>query len=60
MTGSSVAHGDLQDVLRRLAEVEPSELPVLSVYLDIRPQATGNSPGRRAGLTILRDRLREI
>jgi hypothetical protein len=60
MSDSPVAHADLPAVLRRLAEIEPANLPVLSVYLDVRPQATGNSPGRRAGLTILRDRLREI
>jgi peptide subunit release factor 1 (eRF1) len=60
MTDASVPHGDLKDILRRLAEFEPAGLPVLSIYLDIRPQATGNSPGRRAGLTVLRDRLREI
>jgi peptide subunit release factor 1 (eRF1) len=48
------------DLLRRLAEFEPTGLPVLSVYLDMRPQATGESPGRRTSLTILRDRLSKI
>lgn len=50
----------LQRVLRRLAEVETTDVPVLSIYLDMRPQATGQTPGRRAGLVVLRDRLREI
>jgi len=50
----------MRDLLRRLAEVEPTDLPVLSVYLDMRPQATGESPGRRTSLTILRDRLSKI
>jgi peptide chain release factor subunit 1 len=50
----------MRDLLRRLAEFEPTDLPVLSVYLDMRPQATGESPGRRTSLTILRDRLSEI
>jgi peptide subunit release factor 1 (eRF1) len=50
----------MRDLLRRLAEFEPTALPVLSVYLDMRPQATGEDPGRRASLTILRDRLRAI
>jgi len=50
----------LSDTLRRLAEVDAGDLPVLSIYLDMRPQATGQSPGRRAGLVVLRDRLREI
>jgi peptide chain release factor subunit 1 len=48
------------ELLRRLADRTPTHLPVLSVYLDMRPQATGQSPGRRASLTIMRDRLREI
>lgn len=50
----------MRDLLRRLAEFEPTDLPVLSVYLDMRPQATGESPGRRTSLTILRDRLSKI
>jgi len=54
----SSAH--LQDVIRRLAEVDAAGLPVLSIYLDMRAHATGQSPGRRASLTVLRDRFREI
>lgn len=50
----------MRDLLRRLAERAPTDLPVLSVYLDMRPQATGESPGRRASMTILRDRLSAI
>lgn len=50
----------MRDLVRRLAEMEPTDLPVLSIYLDMRPQATGQSPGRRASLTVLRDRFREI
>jgi len=60
MTGSVIRGADLSATLRRLAEHEPSDLPVLSIYLDMRPQATGENPGRRAALTILRDRFREI
>jgi Bacterial archaeo-eukaryotic release factor family 10/eRF1 domain 3 len=51
---------DPQAVLRRLADIEAPDSPVLSIYLDMRPQATGNSPGRRASLTVLRDRLSDI
>jgi hypothetical protein len=51
---------DVRRALRALAELEPGELPVLSVYLDMRPHATGESPGLRAGTVILRNRLREI
>jgi peptide chain release factor subunit 1 len=40
--------------------LEPTELPVLSVYLDMRPHATGENPAQRAGMVILEDRLREI
>jgi ribosomal protein L30E len=50
----------IRETLRALAEREPTELPVLSIYLDMRQQVTGESPGRRASLTVLRDRLREI
>ncbi len=49
------------EMLRRLAEFEPSsDMPVLSVYLDMRPHANGENPGRRMGETVLRDRLKEI
>jgi len=50
----------MTDLLRRLAEAEPTDLPVLSIYLDMRPQASGESPGRRISLTILRDRFSKI
>jgi peptide chain release factor subunit 1 len=45
---------------RALAELEPGELPVLSIYLDMRPHATGENPAVRARIVILRNRLREI
>jgi hypothetical protein len=51
---------DVRRALRELAEVQRGELPVLSVYLDMRPHATGNSPAVRAGTVILKNRLREI
>lgn len=47
-------------MLRRLAEVEAGGLPVLSVYLDLRPRATAENPGLRSGMVVLKDRLREI
>ena len=34
---------DVRQALRALAELEPRELPVLSVYLDMRPHATGRT-----------------
>jgi hypothetical protein len=51
---------DVRRALRMLAELEPGALPVLSIYLDMRPHATGESPARRAGIVMLQDRLREI
>jgi hypothetical protein len=43
-----------------LVTFEPTDLPVLSVYLDMRPQATGENPALRPGLVLLKDRLNEI
>ena len=51
---------DMQVLLRRLAELEPGDLPVLSVYLDMRLHATGENPATRSGLVVLKDRLGEI
>jgi peptide chain release factor subunit 1 len=49
-----------EDLMRKLAEFGSSEMPVLSVYLDVRPQATGENPGIRSGEIVLKDRLNEI
>jgi peptide subunit release factor 1 (eRF1) len=49
-----------EDLLRRLAEFEGGDAGILSLYLDMRPQQTGESPGQRDALIIMRDRLREI
>lgn len=49
-----------EDLMRKLAEFEATDMPVLSVYLDMRPQATGESPGVRSGDIVLKDRLHEI
>lgn len=50
----------MREALCFLAPREPSEMPVLSVYLDMRPQATGENPSVRSGQIVLKDRLREI
>ena len=50
----------LREVMRRTAEVESADAPVLSVYLDLRPEAQGEDPGRRNELVVVRDRLREV
>jgi peptide chain release factor subunit 1 len=50
----------LRSLMRRLAEVESPDAPVLSVYLDLRPEAHGEDPGRRLELVVLRDRLGDI
>lgn len=49
-----------EELIKKLAEFEPTEMPVLSVYLDMRPQETGGNPGVRSGEIILKDRLHEI
>lgn len=50
-----------EDILQRLAALAPAEdVLVLSIYLDMRPQESGERPGQRASLTQLKDRLREI
>jgi hypothetical protein len=46
-------------LLRRLAEQEATELPVLNVALDLRPEATGDRPALGEAKVRLRDRLRE-
>lgn len=48
----------MRDLLRRLAEQEPVDVPVLSIYLDMRPE--GDRPALRASQLMLMDRLREI
>jgi peptide chain release factor subunit 1 len=50
----------LRAVMRRAAAVESAKAPVLSLYLDLRPEAHGEDPARRRELVVLRDRLREI
>ena len=50
----------IREVLRRAAEVESPEAPVLTVYADLRPEAHGDDPGRRNELVVVRDRLREV
>ncbi len=49
-----------EDLIRKLVEFVPTEMPVLSIYLDMRPQATGGNPGIRSGEIVLKDRLHDI
>lgn len=49
----------LTGTLRALAKLE-TDVPVLSAYLDLRPQATGETPVVRAGQIVLRARAREL
>ena len=55
----SATPADLRQALRRIADWTPSELPVISAYLDLRPQAGANDPRMRSGQIVLRDRLRD-
>lgn len=48
----------VRDLLRRLAQFDPGDALVLSVYLDMRPH--GNSPALRPSRIMLTDRLRQI
>ncbi|HEX5479099.1 MAG TPA: Vms1/Ankzf1 family peptidyl-tRNA hydrolase [Dehalococcoidia bacterium] len=50
----------MNELLRRLADIPPGDLPFLSIYLDVRPEVPGERPGRRAGLVVFEDRMREI
>lgn len=50
----------MDTLLRRLADMEPRDPPVLSIYLDMRPHQTGENPALRSGLVVLKDRLGEI
>ena len=50
----------LKDTMRRLAEATSTEAPILSVYVDVRPEAHGEQPGQRNELTVVRDRLNAI
>jgi peptide chain release factor subunit 1 len=50
----------LKDSMRRLAEVESTEAPILSLYIDTRPEAHGERPGERMALVVVRDRLGAI
>jgi peptide chain release factor subunit 1 len=46
-------------LLRQLAELEPSDTPVLSASVDLRPQADAADPASREARVLLRNRLRE-
>src|SRR5689334_19745066 len=48
----------MRKLIRRLAHMEPVDAPVLSIYLDMRPQET--APTIRPGLLFLEERLRAI
>lgn len=58
-TPSSPTH--VAAAIRRIARWEPpAGIGILSVYLDWRPQATGERPALRSGEVVLEDRLRQI
>jgi peptide chain release factor subunit 1 len=50
----------LKDLMRRLAEATSTEAPILSLYIDVRPEAHAERPGERNQLTVVRDRLNAI
>ena len=56
MTSSS----NIEQLLDSLARIDPGDALVLSIYLDLRPHASGERPGLRTAQIVLKDRLREI
>jgi Bacterial archaeo-eukaryotic release factor family 10 len=50
----------LRALMRRLAEVESTEAPILSIYADVRPEAHGERPAARPQLITVRQRLDSI
>ncbi|MDQ2675020.1 MAG: hypothetical protein M3Y40_10240, partial [Chloroflexota bacterium] len=46
----------LRDLMRRLAEAESTDAPIVSAYVDVRPDAHGERPAERNELTLLRAR----
>jgi ribosomal protein L30E len=49
-----------QQLLRKLAIFDPGDALVLSLYLDLRPQTTGENPALRTAEIFLKDRRRTI
>lgn len=48
------------ELLQKLAGFDTQGALVLSIYLDMRPHATGENPALRTSDVVLKDRLREI
>ena len=46
--------------MRRLADATSTEAPILSCYIDVRPEAHGERPGERNELALVRSRLDDI
>lgn len=49
-----------QQLLRMLATFDPGDALVFSLYLDLRPQTTGENPALRTAQIFLKDRTRAI
>jgi peptide chain release factor subunit 1 len=56
--GPDQAH--LTTLMRRLAEATSTDAPILSLYVDVRPEAHAERPGERNELVVVRDRLDAI
>ena len=50
----------LKELMRRLAEARSTDVLVLSIYVDIRPEVHGERPAERPELTAVRHRLKAI
>ena len=50
----------VKDLMRRLAEQTSTEAPIISVHVDVRPEAHGERPGQRPEVIAVRDQLNAI
>ena len=50
----------LRDVMRRVAQAESADAPILSVYVDVRPDAHGERPAERPEIAAVHHRIRAI
>jgi peptide chain release factor subunit 1 len=50
----------LRELIRRVAKAESTDVPVLSAYVDVRPDAHGERPADRPEIAAVRHRLRAI
>jgi peptide chain release factor subunit 1 len=50
----------IRALMRRLADTTSVDAPIITLTIDLRPQAHGERPGERPEIAVVRDRLRTI